>query len=97
MLTSHDVAVTARLQAYAEYRLFTGMARYETLIRRVSVTIGHNASHRDPFLCLVVVDLAQAKPIKTRARGRHPNAAIDRAADQVASLLSRHVPRQVSS
>jgi ribosomal subunit interface protein len=96
-LTSQDVTVTDQLQAYAEYRIFTGMARYDTLIRGVSVTIDYNASHRDPFLCLVVVDLAHAGHIKTRARGRHPNAAIDRAAGQVASLLSRRAPRHVSS
>jgi ribosomal subunit interface protein len=96
-LTGQDVAVADQLQAYAEYRLFTGIARYDSLIRGVSVTIRHDASNRGPFLCLVVIDLGRGGYIKTRARGRHPNAAIDRAANQVASLLSRRAPRHVST
>ena len=97
MLTGKNLDITHQLQAYTEYRFFAAVARYEPLIRSISVMIGQNAGSRDPFVCLVVVDLGRAGQIKTQARGRHPNAAIDRVADRVASLLSRRVSRHVSS
>jgi ribosomal subunit interface protein len=97
MLTGKNVDISHQLQAYTEYRFFAGVARYEPLIRSISVAIRQNASSRDAFICVVVVDLGRAGQIKTRARGPHPNAAIDRVADRVASLLSRRVSRHVSS
>ena len=95
-LTGQDVVVTDQLQAYTEYRFFAGIARYEPLIRTISVAIRLNASNRDAFVCLAVVDLGPTGQIKTRARGRHPNAAIDRVAAQGASRLSRRGPRHRS-
>jgi ribosomal subunit interface protein len=97
VLTGKDVTVTDQLQAYAEYRLFTSIARYETLIRVVHVTIQQDISHRARFLCVIVVDLRSSGQIKAQARGSHPNAVIDRVSGRTASLLSRHVSREVSS
>jgi len=96
-LTGKDVIITDQLQAYAEYRLFTSLARYGYFIRAVNVTLRPIASKRDAFLCNVVVDSGPSGPIKTGARGPHPNAAIDRAADRIASLLSRRGPKHVST
>jgi ribosomal subunit interface protein len=97
VVTGKDVTITDQLQAYTEYRLFTSIARYETLIRGVQVTLQQHVSHRDPFLCLIVVDLHSSGQIKARARGSHPNAAIDRVSGRTASLLGRHASREVTS
>jgi hypothetical protein len=39
----------------------------------------------------MVLDLGPAGRVKTQARGRHPEAAIDRAAERAAWLLDRRV------
>lgn len=97
MLTGKDVAVTEQLRAYAEYRMFTSIARYEPLVRAVNVTLRRHTDHQDRFLCLVSLDLSPSGQITTRASAPHPNVAIDRVADRVASLLGQRVPRHVSS
>ena len=96
-LNGEDVAVTDQLQAYAEYRIFTSIARYASSIRVVKATLRQYPSDRNRFLCLVSVELGPSSRITSRARGLHPNSAIDRAADRMASELSRRVPQHVSS
>jgi len=97
MVTGEDLNITGQFRAYTEYRFFAGIARYEPLIRSVNVTIRQTTCIRDAFVCLAVVDLWGDTQIKRQARDHHPHAAIDRAAHQVASLLSRRVRRHVSS
>ena len=89
--------VRDQFQSYAEYRIFTSIARYEHLVRVANVTLREDASNRDPFLCVVSLDLRLSDPITARARGAHPNHAIDRAAERLASLLGRLAPQHVSS
>jgi ribosomal subunit interface protein len=93
-LTGNDVVITNQLQTYVEYRLFTGVARYQALIRGVNVTLRHSLTGR--FLCVVDVDLGPGEQIKIRAFGDHPNAAIDRAADRTSLRLSRRASQHVS-
>lgn len=54
-----------------------------------------SASNRS-FLCTVVVDLGALGRIKTQARAVHPSAAIDRAADRTAWLVSRRAGQDFS-
>ena len=97
VLTGHDISITDQLRAYVEYRLFTSTAQYKTLIRSVNVTLRHNPGVRGRFLCLIAVDLGRTKPMKVRACGPHPNAAIDRAAQRAATHLHRGTSDHVSS
>jgi ribosomal subunit interface protein len=97
MVTGEDLNITNQFRAYTEYRFFAGIARYEPLIRSVNVTIRQITRIRDTFVCLAVVDLWGGTQIKSQARCHNPHAAIDRAVNKVASLLSRRVPRHVSS
>jgi ribosomal subunit interface protein len=96
VLTGKEVVITDHIQAYTEYRLFTSIARYQAMIRGVNVTLGHDPGNRSRFLCVVAVDLGPGEQIKIRASGAHPNAAIDRAADQTSLRLSRRAPQHVS-
>ena len=96
-LASKDVIITDQLQTYAEYRLFTSIARYQALIREVNVTLEHNRGNRGRFLCVVTVDLGAGEQIMIRAYGAHPNAAIDRAADRTSLRLSHRSSHHVSS
>jgi ribosome-associated translation inhibitor RaiA len=96
-LTGTDVIITDQLQTYAEYRLFTSIARYHDLIRRVQVTLGSNPVRPGRFICVVAVDLGPDEQITIRASGRHPNAAIDRAAHRTSVRLSGRASHHVSS
>ena len=84
-----DIPITDDKRAYAEYRLFTAIAPYEVRIRSVDVVIRSGSAANRSFLCRVVVDLGSSGRIKTQARAVHPTAAIDRAADRTAWLVSR--------
>jgi ribosomal subunit interface protein len=97
LVTSKDVIITDQLQTYVEYRLFTAIARYQAVICGINVALGHNAGHRQRFLCVVMVDLSSGEQIKIRASGAHPNAAIDRAADRMSLRLSHRASPHVSS
>ena len=94
-LVGVDVDVTDRIRAYAEYRFFTSTARHAPLVRSVEIALKPRAGSCGPnsndggFLCQVSVDLGASGRIKTQARGPHPSAAIDRAANRAAWLLSR--------
>jgi ribosome-associated translation inhibitor RaiA len=96
-LTGNGVIITDQLQTYAEYRLFTSIARYQALIHAINVTLGHDPGNRSRYLCIVGVDLNSGEQIKIRSYGAHPNAAIDRAADRTSLRLSRRTSPHVSS
>ena len=96
-VTGKGVIITDQLHTYVEYRLFTSIARYQALIHKVNVTLGHDRRNRGRFLCVVAVDLSSGEQIKIRSSGAHPNAAIDRAADRTSLRLSRRTAPHVSS
>jgi len=97
MLSGADFEITDPLRAYAEYRLFRSVARHEPLVTAVDIAVRQYESERDRFLCTVAVALRPAGRIRTQARGPHPGAAIDRAADRTAWLLDRRAQQPVSS
>ena len=88
--------ITDDKRVYAEYRFFTAIAPYEVRIRSVDVAIRCTSVANRSFLCRVVVDLGSSGRLKTQARAVHPTAAIDRAADRTAWLVSRRARQSVS-
>jgi ribosome-associated translation inhibitor RaiA len=84
-------APTADNHAYAEYRFFTSIAQYEGQVRSVAVVVRRDPAVNRRFLCTVVIDLGPSGRVKTQARATYPNAAIDRAADRIAWLVSHRV------
>jgi ribosomal subunit interface protein len=91
-----DTPVADEKRAYAEYRFFTALARYEPQVGVVDVVVGRESEARRQFLCAVTVDLGRFGHIKAQARAAHPSAAIDRAADRTAWLIGRHIGRDFS-
>jgi ribosome-associated translation inhibitor RaiA len=86
-----DTPISDETHAYAEYRVFTAIAPYERSICAVNVSVGRSAASDSQFVCTLTVDLARSGQVKTQARAAHPHAAIDRAADRIASLVGRRV------
>jgi ribosome-associated translation inhibitor RaiA len=95
-VTGDHLPITEDKRVYAEYRFFTAMAPYEVRIRSVDVAKSGatSAAHRS-FLCRVVVDLGSSGRLKTQARAVHQTAAIDRAADRTAWLVSHRARQSV--
>jgi len=91
-----DDSVTDEQRAYAEYRFFAAIAPYETRIRAMDVALTRHRAASRQFLCTVRVDLSGAGCVKTQARGVHPIAAIDRAAERTAWLVGHHTGQRFS-
>ena len=91
-----NIPITDDKRAYAEFRVFTSIAPHELRIRSVDVVIRRESAANRSFLCRVVVDLGTSGRIKTQARAVHPTAAIDRAADRTAWLVSRRAGQDFS-
>ncbi len=90
-LSGAHVSVTDFLRAYVEYRLFTSVARHHAAVARADVHIRHETPGHARFVCTMALDLGRRGRVKTQARGAHPEAAIDRAAERAAWLLDRRV------
>jgi ribosome-associated translation inhibitor RaiA len=91
-----DAPIIDEKRAYAEYRFFTSIAPYEVNVRAIDVVVKRDSTAAGRFLCTVTVDLGGAGHVKTQARGVHPSAAIDRAADRTAWLVGRRIGRDFS-
>jgi ribosome-associated translation inhibitor RaiA len=89
MFSSVTCPLTYDQRVYAEYRFFRAVARHKALIRAVEVAVRCDDVVSRPFLCTVSVDLAPSGTVKTQARATHLTAAIDRAAERTAWLLTQ--------
>lgn len=92
-----DAALADEKRAYAEYRLFRAIAPYQSHVGAVDVGVGRDLAVQRQFLCTVAVDLGHSGRIRTRARARHPSAAIDMAADRTARLIGRRMTPRITS
>jgi ribosome-associated translation inhibitor RaiA len=88
---AEDESINAQARTYAEYRVFTALARHIQHLRgaRVVVRPDERDATRDTVVCAVTVALEPSGSIRTRARGRHAYAAIDRAAERIGDLMRR--------
>jgi hypothetical protein len=83
-------------RAYAEYRIFSSLARFTGHVRDAAVSLtpedmGHGV------LCSVVVRFASGSPVRLTARGRHAYDAINRVAHRIGPALHRHTKVAMSS
>ena len=78
-------------RAYAEYRIFSSLARFNHVVHDVDVSLT-SASRIDGLkaLCVVVVTVGDGTRVRIRASGRHAYDAINRAAQQIGEALRRH-------
>jgi ribosome-associated translation inhibitor RaiA len=95
-VSAGNAALIDEKRPYAEYRLFSALAPYETRIRSVEVRLTLEPLARARCLCAVTVDLRGMDRLETRARAVHAVAAIDRAADRAARLVRRRIAQDFS-
>ncbi len=75
-------------RAYAEYRVFSSLARFGHIVD--SVTVELNRAERQFVVCVVMVSTTDGRRVRIESRGRHPYDAINRAADRVSDVVRRH-------
>jgi ribosome-associated translation inhibitor RaiA len=85
-------------RAYAEYRIFSSLARFSGVVHDVEVTLASaSLPHGSRTLCVVVVTAGDGHHLQVRARGRHAYDAINRAAQRIGEALRRHTDIPLSS
>lgn len=87
---ANNESVSARIRAYAEYRLFTTLARHERVIRKVWIILGPPDPQAGGALtCGVDVSLQASGSARVLAHGAHMHAAIDSAAECIGLVIDR--------
>jgi ribosome-associated translation inhibitor RaiA len=85
-------------RAYAEYRIFSSLARFSDVVRNADVSLtSTRPTERSRALCMVVVTVNDGGRLHVRARGRHVYDAINRAAQRIGDALRRHSDIALSS
>jgi ribosome-associated translation inhibitor RaiA len=85
-------------RAYAEYRIFSTLARFSRVVHDVDVSLTSTSlSHGSKAVCEVGVTLGDGSCLHVRARGRNAYDAINRAARRIGDTLRRHTDIQLSS
>ena len=95
-LASPNVDIPEHIRAYAEYRLFSSVARHELHVRTIDVVI-RRAPATQRFVCVLCAHVGPSGQVKTQARRPNVTAAIDRAADRLAWLVDRRMQQLISS
>jgi ribosome-associated translation inhibitor RaiA len=89
-VSSPNAAISPQILAYAEYRMFAALARYDA-VRGAQVVL--RADGRRRIRCSVTIELNSAAPAQASASGSHAVATIDRAAERVGKMMrSRFQP-----
>jgi ribosome-associated translation inhibitor RaiA len=89
-VSSPNAAISPQILAYAEYRIFAALARYDA-VRGARVVL--RADARRGVRCSVTIDFDAAAPAQASASGSHAVATIDRAAGRVSRMMrSRFQP-----
>jgi ribosome-associated translation inhibitor RaiA len=86
-----DESSTAQARAYAEYRVFAALARHTPRVRGARVVLRRDERNGtcDTVVCAVTVALDPSGSIRTRSRGQHAYAAINRAVERIGDLMRR--------
>src|SRR5687768_13881167 len=86
-----DIARTfgRQTRAYAEYRIFSSLARFSDVVHEAAVSLTRTTSGHT-VRCSVAVSFEMGRTVCVTARGRHPYDAISRVADRIGPVLRRH-------
>ena len=86
-----DIARTfgRQTRAYAEYRIFSSLARFSDVVRNAAVSLTP-ASRGHAVVCSVLVGFESGMPVRVTARGRHAYDAVNRVAHRIGPALRRH-------
>jgi ribosome-associated translation inhibitor RaiA len=77
-------------RAYAEFRAFSTLARFNDAVEHANVSLKHLPAGLQSVVCVVDVTLSDGTRARISARGAHPYSAINRAAERVSGVLRRH-------
>ena len=78
----NNIAATKQTRAYAEYRVFAGLACFSRLVQDVEVQLNSSSDGAD-VSCAVSVHTTSGRRARVGARGRHAYDAINRAAERI--------------
>jgi ribosome-associated translation inhibitor RaiA len=84
-------------RAYAEYRVFSSLARFSDVVRDATVSLTSREAEGRSVECRVAVTIARGTQIRVSARGPHAYDAINRAAQRIGDALRRHTDVALSS
>lgn len=85
--------VPAQARAYAEYRLFRGLAPVPD-VRSARVTLRPIPDRADAVVCSVIVVHGDGRRLRIRATGGHIYQAINRATDRLCRLTNHYARRE---
>jgi hypothetical protein len=77
-------------RAYAEYRVFSSLARFSDAVLDVTVSLGPPTMKGRSVVCRIAATLDRGSRLQVSARGRHPYDAINRAADRIGDAVRTH-------
>lgn len=75
-------------RAYAEYRIFSSLAAFSSVVRDVTVSLTSGVPSHS-VVCSVRVGLDTDGPVHVTAHGRHAYDAINRVADRLGQAVRR--------
>lgn len=84
-----DEAFSDQTRAYAEYRVFSSLARFSADVRDATVSLSTARRGTRAVICAVAVSTGCGAAVRVSARGRHAHDAIDRAAGRAGEHLRR--------
>ena len=86
-------------RAYAEYRIFSSLARFNHVVRDVEVSLTSATPMIDAAgaLCVIVLTDGDGIRVHVRASGRHVYDAINRAAQRIGEAMRRRTDIPLSS
>ena len=87
-MTDISRAFGRQTRAYAEYRVFSSLAPFDSVVRDATVSL--TGARDQSVRCSVLVGLDTGVPVEVSARGRHAYDAINRVADRIGPALRRH-------
>ncbi len=81
IVAGDETLLSPQARAYAEYRMFSVVARHTRRVQRVHIVLTpiSGDADGDRVQCAVTVDLEHSPRLQIRATGRHLNEAINRA------------------
>ena len=88
-VAGNNDSVSPQIRTYAEYRLFTTLARHARVIRRVRVILGSPLQAGGALTCEVDVSLQASGSARVLAHGPNMHAAIDSAAERIGHVMDR--------
>jgi len=93
-----DIARTfgRQTRAYAEYRIFSSLARFSDVVREAAVSLTP-AAKGHTVVCSVLVGFEGGMPVRITARGRHAYDAINRVAHRIGPAVHRHTQVALAS